>query len=98
MKLVTPATAALAVLLSSAPKAYAADHSVMFACMDEQQGVPPSSRASICACYVEKASSWSVRLLYLISSQAIIYASKRSMMGECLAADYVERSEPRKPL
>ncbi len=98
MKLITTATAALAVLLSSAPAAYAVNQRAMFACMDAQQTLPPASRASICACYVEKAGSWSVRLAHLISSKAIVYASRRSMLGECLSADYAEQSQPRKPL
>lgn len=98
----TPLSIARAALASaallSAPAAWAVDQTAMFACMDEQQSLPPASRASVCACYVEKAGSLSVRLAQMVSSQAIVVASKRSILNRCISADFAARNDPIKPL
>ncbi len=100
MTLLSIARAALAsaALLYSAPGAWAVDQTQMFACMDEQHTLPPAPRASVCACYVEKAGSLSVRLVQMFSPQAIVVASKRSMLNQCISADFAARNDPRQPL
>lgn len=100
MTLLSIARAALAsaALLFSAPGAWAVDQTPMFACMDAQQALPPAPRASVCACYVELAGSLSVRLAQLFSSQAIVVASKRSMLNRCISTDYAKRNDLIQPL
>jgi len=92
------AALASATLLSSTPTAWAVEQNPMFACMEKNRIIPPAARASVCTCYVEKAGSWSVRLGHLVSSQAIVDASTRSMLSQCIAAEYSARDDVRKPL
>lgn len=97
MKIVRTASLAFAVLLSLATTSWAVEQNAMFTCMDEQQSLPPVSRASACECYVGKSVAWSARLTQAIASQAIAHASKRSMLNECISADYSHKNDPSRP-
>lgn len=85
---------ALAGSLSLATVAWTAEQNPMFACMEEQLALPPASRAAVCECYVGKSVTWSARLTQTISSQAVVNASKRSMLNECISADYAQKNDP----
>lgn len=61
---------------------------LLFACMEQQQVLPPALRAATCQCYVEKAQAPLFRAEAAFVSEATVSLWRSRLVKECLAAEH----------